>query len=62
MNRQLPLPNQATPKMHNTMPTQWHAQVIDELLVQLGTSTQRGLSAQDATERLAKTGLNELRK
>lgn len=48
--------------MHNTMPTQWHAQVIDELLVRLGTNTQRGLSAQDATERLAKTGLNELRK
>jgi Ca2+-transporting ATPase len=51
-----------TPKTNRTTQTKWHDKTIDELAVQFATDLQRGLSPQEATEHLAKTGPNELRK
>ena len=48
--------------MSRTTPTSWHDKKIEELVVQLATDVHHGLSPQDATERLAKAGPNELRK
>lgn len=48
--------------MNSTLPESWHDQPIDELAAQLATDTLRGLSPQEAEERLARNGLNELRK
>lgn len=55
-------PNHGAPKMNRTTQTSWHAKPIDELVVQLATDVQHGLSPQEAAERLAKAGANELRK
>ncbi len=44
------------------MPDSWHDKSIDELAVRLATDVLHGLSPQEATDRLAKVGPNELRK
>ncbi|RIK55223.1 MAG: ATPase, partial [Chloroflexi bacterium] len=39
----------------------WHALDLDDLLARLNTSPQRGLTSQEAAQRLARYGRNELR-
>lgn len=48
--------------MSRTMLTRWHDKTIDELVVQLRTDGQLGLSSRQATARLTTAGPNVLRK
>ncbi|MGE0680244.1 MAG: cation-translocating P-type ATPase [Candidatus Binatia bacterium] len=48
--------------MNHTTQTSWHDKRIDELGAQLTTDVRLGLSSQEAAERLAQIGPNELRK
>ncbi|HXG20068.1 MAG TPA: cation-translocating P-type ATPase [Methylomirabilota bacterium] len=62
MNQQhTPPQQQPAPRRCSARP-RWHETPIEALAAQLATDVQHGLSPQDASERLAKIGPNELRK